>query len=177
MLSPVIQVTWEARTVGWSEKAALGIHSSVFLSNCSFFANKWSNKRFAQKNEWFAHFWWATWAIGSWSLIFSERREWIAHGRSFLVSDLSDLLTLFIFGERPEQFAHIAHHKWGNEQILIDRERIAQVAHDKWATISDLLRSLMINEQMCDSLKQFWQKKSKILFFRLFNPNPPDGGA
>ena len=38
----------------------------------------------------FTHFWWATWAIRSWSLIFGEQPERIAHGRSFLVSDLSD---------------------------------------------------------------------------------------
>ena len=29
--------------------------------------------------------------------------------RSFLVSNLSDSLTSLIFGERPEQFSHIAH--------------------------------------------------------------------
>ena len=40
---------------------------------------------------------WATWAIRSWLLIFSERPERIAHCRSFLVSDLSDLLTPLIW--------------------------------------------------------------------------------
>ena len=60
----------------------------------------------------FAHFWCATWAICSQSLISSEGCEWITHGRSFLVSDLSDSLTSLIFGERPEQFAHIAQRKW-----------------------------------------------------------------
>ena len=40
------------------------------------------------------------------SLIFGERPERIAHDRSFLVSDLRDLLTSLIFGEQPEQFAH-----------------------------------------------------------------------
>ena len=54
-------------------------------------------------------FWWATWVIRSRLLISGERPEQIAHGRSFLVSDLSDLLSSLIFGERPEQFAHIAH--------------------------------------------------------------------
>ena len=39
-------------------------------------------------------------------LISSERLERIAHGHSFLVSDLSGLLTSLIFGERPERFAH-----------------------------------------------------------------------
>ena len=53
--------------------------------------------------------------IRSWSLIFGERPEQISHGRSFLVSDLSDSLTLLIFGDRPEQFTHIAHQERGNE--------------------------------------------------------------
>ena len=48
------------------------------------------------------------------------------------------------------------------------RERIAQVAHDKWATMSDLLRSIMINERMSDSLKDIWLKTYKILFFGMF---------
>ena len=42
-------------------------------------------------------------------LIFGERPERIAHGCSFLVSDLSDSHTSLIFGEGPERFAHIAH--------------------------------------------------------------------
>ena len=49
-----------------------------------------------------------------------------------------------------------------------DCDRIAQIAHDKWATVSNLLRWLMINEQMSDSLKKLWLKKSKILFFSMF---------
>ena len=64
-----------------------------------------------------AHFWWVTWAIRSSSLISSECPEQIAHGYSFLVSDLSDSLTSPIFGEQPEQFTHIAHQKRGNERF------------------------------------------------------------
>ena len=54
-----------------------------------------------------AHFWWAKWTNCSWSLIFGEQNEQFAHmahfwwatwairsHRSFLVSDLSHLLTL-----------------------------------------------------------------------------------
>ena len=63
----------------------------------------------------FAHFWWATWAICSWLHISSEWPERIAHGPSFLVSDLSDSLTSLIFGEQPERFTHIAHLKRGIE--------------------------------------------------------------
>ena len=47
------------------------------------------NERFAQKNEQFTH-----------SLFFGERPERFAHDRSFLLSDLSELLTSLIFGER-----------------------------------------------------------------------------
>ena len=42
----------------------------------------------------------------SWSLMFGERPERIAHGRSCLVRDLSHLLTSLIFGEQPERIAH-----------------------------------------------------------------------
>ena len=60
--------------------AGLGIHSLVIAR----FLRR--NEQFAQKNEQFAH-----------CLIFGERPEQISHGRSFLVSDLSDSLTLLIF--------------------------------------------------------------------------------
>ena len=36
---------------------------------------------------------------------------------SFLVSDLSKLLILLLFGEQSERFAHIAQQKRGNERI------------------------------------------------------------
>ena len=48
--------------------AGMGICSSFFRANHSFFAQKWAKRRFTQKNEQFTH------------------------GRSFLVSYLSDLL-------------------------------------------------------------------------------------
>ena len=51
---------------------------------------------------------------------------------------------------------------------MSEREGITQVPQDKWATVSDLLKSLMINEQMSDLLTKFWLKKSKILFLSLF---------
>ena len=56
--------------------AGLGIRSSVFWANCSFFAKKWANEWFAQSNERFAH-----------SLIFGEGPEqWaICSHCSFLV--------------------------------------------------------------------------------------------
>ena len=63
-----------------------------------------------------AHFWWAKWAIRSRLLISSKRPEQIAHGRSFLVSEMSNSLTSLIWFERNERFTHIAHQKRGNER-------------------------------------------------------------
>ena len=41
-----------------------------------------------------------------------------------------------------------------------DREQIAQVAHDKSATVSNLLRSLMIKEWIRELLCLFWANRS-----------------
>ena len=49
-----------------------------------------------------------------------------------------------------------------------DCERFAQIAQDKCVTVSESLRSLRGNEQMSDSLKKIWLKKSKILFLVCF---------
>ena len=70
----------------YTKKAGLGIRSSVFWANRSFFRKKWANARFAQKSEQFAH-----------SLIFRERPKRFAHGCSFLVSDLSKSLMVAHF--------------------------------------------------------------------------------
>ena len=68
------------------------------------------------KKKWaicsFTHFWWATWANCSHSLICHELPERFAHSRSFVLSKLSELLT----------FAHLswgiwANERWANEQI------------------------------------------------------------
>ena len=64
----------------------LGLRSSVFWANRSFFAQKWANEWFAQKNERFTH-----------SLIFGERPERFAHNCSFPLSDLSESLMVAHF--------------------------------------------------------------------------------
>ena len=79
--------------------------------------SKWAIRSTKQAIRSFGHFWWGPGGIRSWLLIYGERPERIAHGRSFLVNELSDSLTSLIFGERPERFAHIANQKWGNERI------------------------------------------------------------
>ena len=56
------------------ERIALFLQKNVWMSNS------------LKKNEWFAHFWWATWAICSQSLIFGGQAERFAHSLSFLVS-------------------------------------------------------------------------------------------
>ena len=61
-----------------------------------------------------------------------------------------------------EWIAQVAQRKWAT---MSDPEQITQVAQDNWATMSHLLRSLRGNEQMSASLKKFWLKKSKILFY------------
>ena len=93
-----------------------------FLSKSLVFAKKWANERFAQKNERLAHFWWATWAIRSWLLIFGEQPEQIPHGRSFLVNNLSDLLTV----------AHLSWAIWANRsQSLIWFERNEGMSNER----------------------------------------------
>ena len=62
----------------------------------------------------------------------------IAH--SLICSDRSDQMS------DCERFAQIAQDKWATVS------KFAQVAHDKWVTLSDLLRLLMINKRMIESL-------------------------
>ena len=60
------------------------------------------------------------------------------------------------------EFAHLLRLLRTNERLWANRpdrsgrisncERIAQVAHDRRATVSDLLRTLMIKERMSESL-------------------------
>ena len=70
----------------WKEKPGLGIRSWVFRANRSFFAQKYANEQFAQKNELFIH-----------SLIFGERPERFSHTRSFTLSELSESLMVAHF--------------------------------------------------------------------------------
>ena len=76
------------------KKAGLGICSSVFWANQSFFVKKLVNEQFAHKKT-------------SDSLFFGEWPERFAHGRSFLVSDLNDLLMVAHFS-----WATWANHSW-----------------------------------------------------------------
>ena len=134
--------------------AALGICSTVFWANNSFFAKKLANEQFTQKTSdllihsffvsdlsdllMVAHFWWATWAICS--------------HRSFLVSDLSDSLTSLTKKEGMSKLlifltnlAYIKHTKkirfqiflanifWANRSfVLSDLSDLLTVTHLSW---------------------------------------------
>ena len=143
--------------------SGLGICSSVFWANCSFFAKKWANERLAKTTRdllipsifgWsflvsdlsellmVAHCWWATWAIRS--------------HHSFLVSDLSNLLTSLIKKERMrkllvkksyknvQKYTVLVKFCWANSLFFVSKranERFAQkkqanrsIAHLSWAT-------------------------------------------
>ena len=81
------QKYWENLETNFSvENQGLEILSSVFWANCLIFAKKWAN------NE-------------QMSDLLKKTSDLLIC--SFLVSDLSDSLTSLIFGEQPEQFAHI----------------------------------------------------------------------
>ena len=130
--------------------AGLGICSSVFWANRSFFAKKWADEGFALKNEQLAHL-----------LIFCERPERFAHGRSFLVSNLSNSLTSLVKKEGMSKSLGVFFNVqntykkiWMNESLVLTflwvKERLSDllnrsfimrdlrawltVAHLSWAT-------------------------------------------
>ena len=112
-------------------KPGLGICSSVFWATHSFFAKKWANEWFAQKNEQFAH-----------SLIFGEWPERFAHGRSFLVSNLSESLM-------------VAHFWWATWAIRSHRSFLV-------SDLSDSLTWLTKKEGMSESLIFLIKKRMSI---------------
>ena len=79
---------------------------SIFLSESPFFVSEGANERFTKKRAIFsfANLSWVTWANQSHSLICPEGPEQFAHGRSFVLSDLSQLLT----------FADLSSAIWAN---------------------------------------------------------------
>ena len=107
---------------------------------------------------------WKSWNIckARNSLICSSLLCSFAHFAQIKWASVSYSLRLLKIKEQPW-----ANHS-GRSRKLSDREQIAQVAHDKWMTLSDSLRSLMINERMSDLLNNCWLKTSKILFFSKF---------
>ena len=89
--------------------------------------SEWANKSKKWAIHLLAHFLWASWAIRSWSLICLGQPERFAHGRSFPLSNLSNLLTV----------AHLSWAIWANRsQPLIwleQNERMSKWALSEWA--------------------------------------------
>ena len=98
---------------------------NFFLANCSFFVSKKANEQFAQKKSNLlihSFIMWATWANCSWSLICPEWPEQFAHGHSFDMSDLRDLLKV----------AHLSWVIWANcSQLLIWFEQSEQMSDER----------------------------------------------
>ena len=86
--------------------------SLVFCPKMSVSLKKMSNSLiFSERNErcaHIAHFLWEIWVNHSQSLVSSEWPEQLAHGRSFVLSDLSESLTV----------THLiwANERWANSQ-------------------------------------------------------------
>ena len=98
-------MVWTAPTSSWIKKnpTRVGNLPIKFRSESLVFCKKGSKWAIPSKKwaiRYFTHFWWATWASRSRSLIPSERSEQIAHGCSFVLSDLSNSLTLLRRNER-----------------------------------------------------------------------------
>ena len=64
---------------------------------------------------------------------------------------------LYKFLGKITRAGNLLFRSFGSNQMS-NCEQFAQITRDKWATVSESLRSLMINEQMSDSLKIFWLK-------------------
>ena len=79
---------YKRETIANGSGPGLGICSSVFWANRSFFVKKWANERFTHSLSFgeepercrfvhIAHFWWATWVVCSHHSL--KKREWVNH--------------------------------------------------------------------------------------------------
>ena len=168
--------------------SGLGIRSLVFWANrskktsnlliCSFLVSNLRDLLMV------THFWWATWANHSWSLIFAKWATWAIRSHcSFLVSNLSG----------------ITHYKRGNEQIarvfftykkrtkkydfsqsflsellihsffMSDLSKLLMVAHFWWATWAIRSHGSFLVSDLSDALTSLIKKEgmSKLLVFIL----------
>ena len=110
-------------------------------------------------------------------VVFSEDSTFYLVGqlhRPLYVKRGGNISGLGICSFAHHSFAHLLRSLRSNARLwtirsdhsgqMSDYEQIAQAAHDKWATVSDLLRSLMINEQIARHLliiHSFFRKKNK----------------
>ena len=127
-----------------------------FQSELSVFSKKWANVRFAQKNTQFAN-----------SLIFVEQPERFAHGCSFLVSNLSESLTVAHFWWATwavRSNCSLNKREWANRSFFKNLENLAicsqslfwhkrseRFAHSRslsWAIWANHSQSLIWSERM-----------------------------
>ena len=135
-----------------------------FLSESLVFCKKLANKQWAQKTSdslicsFFvsnlsnsfpvAHFWWAIWANWSQALIFGEWPERFAYSHSFVMSNLSDLLTLLFKKE------------WMSESLVFlkNLQKYFLKTYRKLDFFQQIFSELLVflwgKEQMSDSLKK-----------------------
>ena len=95
-----------------------------------------------------AHLFWATWAIRSRSLIYSERPEQFAHGHSFDLSEMSEWANERKSDERMSEFPAMKlavaakSAKRGKQNLAVFRclTNLADLAvlADKWPTMEKL---------------------------------------
>ena len=121
--------------------------SDVSKSGRSPKLSEWVNCSFLWANHSFALFWWATWVIRSWLLISSEQPEQIAHGRSFILSDLSESLSHSFDLSDLSKSLMVAYFLWATWAIrslsLISSELPDRFAHGRSFVLSDLSESLI----------------------------------
>ena len=104
-ISQSVSVHWNAyyQSISQLVFTEVFVHIAVLINQSISLCwiTHYSNQQGWEFAHWFseqiAHFWWATSTICSWSLIFWWTTWAIRSHRSFLVSNLSDSLTLLIF--------------------------------------------------------------------------------
>ena len=131
-----------------------------FLSESLVFCKKMSKLLIPSKNpaiRSLAHFWWVTWAKRWLSFIFGEQHI--------------DSLTLLIFGERPEQFAHITHLKRGNERTA-NFFKNWQKCTKKYNFSQQFLSKLLIF--LSESGNEWFAKKTEPFTNSLFYHEQPE---
>ena len=133
----------------------------------------------------FAHFCWVTWAncswllicheraIRSWSFFWYERPEQFAHSHSFVLSDLSESLTVpyLIWAKwanmrwaneqmSDEQMSKWAMSKWANEQWAM-----SDWANEPWANERIFIQSCLFYYSISISISNFMNQRANAMLF------------
>ena len=153
--------------------SGLGIRSSVFWANCSFFAKKmnewatWGNRScsliFSERPERFAHiahFWWATRAIRSHCS--PKMREWA--NCSILKPTLFEQLLICSFIiclEGPERFAHSRSFVMSDLSVSLTVAHLILSEMSKWGMSgwanSELWWLCGHRQDYMDTFRIFWR--------------------